>query len=154
MHMCRLLYLEPRRLDDASYNAAEPRLADIRPLIYVARATLDNAQLIAAQVKASNSGRWGVHDSSSSGSRGSSGTRGSSGSKVYAAVCSGRCIEWQRQHALSCGADTREALCLLALHVCRAPGKHEFSVFWVPRRSVAVERLLEDEGVYGDISQV
>jgi hypothetical protein len=27
-------------------------------------------------------------------------------------------------------------------------------VFWVPRRSIAVERALEDEGVYGDITQV
>lgn len=49
--MCRLLYLERRRLDDAAYNQAEPRLVGLRPLVYIARATLDNAQLIAWQIK-------------------------------------------------------------------------------------------------------
>lgn len=36
----------------------------------------------------------------------------------------------------------------------RGPVQHEFSVFWVPRRSIAVERVLEDEGVYGEVTQV
>jgi hypothetical protein len=36
----------------------------------------------------------------------------------------------------------------------RGPVQHEFSVFWVPRRSIAVERILEDEGVYGEVTQV
>jgi hypothetical protein len=27
-------------------------------------------------------------------------------------------------------------------------------VFWVPRRSIAVEKVLEDEGVYGSLTQV
>lgn len=36
----------------------------------------------------------------------------------------------------------------------RGPVQHEFSVFWVPRRSTAVERVLEDEGVYGEVTQV
>jgi hypothetical protein len=49
----RLLYLERLRLSDASYLAAEPRLSDIRPVIYVARASLENAQLIAWQIKQS-----------------------------------------------------------------------------------------------------
>jgi hypothetical protein len=35
----------------------------------------------------------------------------------------------------------------------RSAQEHEFSVFWVPRRSVAVEKLLEDEGVTGDLQQ-
>lgn len=47
----RLLYLERKRLDDASYNQSEPRLSAVRPLMYIARATLDNAQLIAWQIK-------------------------------------------------------------------------------------------------------
>jgi hypothetical protein len=33
----------------------EPRLSDVKPVIYIARATLDNAQLIAWQVKAASS---------------------------------------------------------------------------------------------------
>lgn len=87
----KLLYLERLRLEDASYQATEPRLSDIRPVIYLARATLENAQLIAWQIKASRA------------------------SKTQA--------------------------------------QHEFSVFWVPRRSIAVERVLEDEGVYGEVTQ-
>lgn len=45
-----------------------------------------------------------------------------------------------------------DALCCRA--VPRAAIQHEFSVFWVPRRSIAVERVLEDEGVYGEVTQV
>ena len=30
--------------------------------------------------------------------------------------------------------------------------QHEFSVFWVPRRSVACERLMEEAGVYGGVA--
>jgi hypothetical protein len=51
-----LLYLERKRLDEPSYNAAEPKLDGLRPVLYVARATLDNAQLIAWQIK--NSPGW------------------------------------------------------------------------------------------------
>jgi hypothetical protein len=54
----RLLYLERRRLDDAAYNQGEPRLSGVRPVVYVARATLDNARLIAWQIKATP--RWGA----------------------------------------------------------------------------------------------
>jgi hypothetical protein len=36
----------------------------------------------------------------------------------------------------------------------RAAQQHELSVFWVPRRSVACEKLLEDEGVTGELTQV
>eukprot|EP00879_Flechtneria_rotunda_P011579 GHRR01012094.1.p1 GENE.GHRR01012094.1~~GHRR01012094.1.p1 ORF type:complete len:596 (+),score=199.38 GHRR01012094.1:4052-5839(+) len=86
----KLLYLERVRLDDAIYNASEPHLSDVRPILYVARATLENAQLIAWQIKSSSA---------------------------------------------------------------RSPNRHEYSVFWVPRRSVAVEHVLEDEGVYGDVIQ-
>ncbi|WIA30196.1 hypothetical protein OEZ86_000288 [Tetradesmus obliquus] len=103
----KLLYLERTRLDDSSYNSVEPRLADVKPVIYIARATLDNAQLIAWQVKAACS-------SSSSSSHG--------GSRSGAAAAA-------------------------------AAAQHEFSVFWVPRRSIAVEKVLEDEGVYGSITQ-
>eukprot|EP00877_Chromochloris_zofingiensis_P013688 jgi/Chrzof1/8573/Cz03g16010.t1 len=85
----KLLYLERKRLDDAIYQSLEPRLSDVRPIIYVVRATLENAQLIAWQIKNSS----------------------------------------------------------------RATQQHEFSVFWVPRRSIACERLLEEEGVYGDLVQ-
>jgi len=53
----RLLYLERLRLEDASYQATEPRLSDIRPVIYLARATLENAQLIAWQIKASRASK-------------------------------------------------------------------------------------------------
>jgi hypothetical protein len=47
----------------------------------------------------------------------------------------------------------------LACVCCRSgaaagPQAHEFSVFWVPRRSIAVEKVLEDEGVYGSLTQV
>jgi hypothetical protein len=55
--MCRLLYLERLRLEDASYMAVEPRLSDIRPVIYLARATLQNAQLIAWQIKNSRASK-------------------------------------------------------------------------------------------------
>eukprot|EP00882_Tetradesmus_deserticola_P020678 GHRQ01022342.1.p1 GENE.GHRQ01022342.1~~GHRQ01022342.1.p1 ORF type:complete len:130 (+),score=66.98 GHRQ01022342.1:215-604(+) len=51
----KLLYLEHTLLDDSSYNSVEPRLSDVKPVIYIARATLDNAQLIAWQVKAASS---------------------------------------------------------------------------------------------------
>lgn len=45
--------------------------------------------------------------------------------------------------------------CLCAVGCgCRTQAQHEFSVFWVPRRSIAVERVLEDEGVYGEVTQV
>lgn len=54
---CRLLYLERLRLEDASYMAVEPRLCDIRPVIYLARATLENAQLIAWQIKNSRASK-------------------------------------------------------------------------------------------------
>lgn len=57
MCMCRLLYLERLRLEDASYMAVEPRLSDIRPVIYLARATLQNAQLIAWQIKNSRASK-------------------------------------------------------------------------------------------------
>ncbi|KAI8464581.1 MAG: Sec1-like protein [Monoraphidium minutum] len=87
--VAKLLYLERKRLDDASYGQAEPRLLALRPVIYIARATLDNAQLIAWQIKSTP----------------------------------------------------------------RAAQDHEFSVFWVPRRSVACEKLLEDEGVAGELAQ-
>lgn len=46
-----MLYLERRRLDDGTYNSAEPKLSGLRPVMYVARATLDNAALIAWQIK-------------------------------------------------------------------------------------------------------
>jgi hypothetical protein len=55
--MCRLLYLERLRLEDASYMAAEPRLSDIVPVIYLARATLENAQLISWQIKNSRANK-------------------------------------------------------------------------------------------------
>jgi hypothetical protein len=57
--VARLLYLERRRLDDPTYAAAEPRLASLRPIVYVARATLENARLIAWQIK--NTPRCGAH---------------------------------------------------------------------------------------------
>lgn len=38
---------------------------------------------------------------------------------------------------------------LIILPPSRCLSQHEISVFWVPRRSVACERLLEEEGVYG-----
>lgn len=59
IRMCvrRLLYLERLRLEDASYMAVEPRLSDIRPVIYLARATLQNAQLIAWQIKNSRASK-------------------------------------------------------------------------------------------------
>ncbi|KAF8069504.1 VPS33 [Scenedesmus sp. PABB004] len=110
----KLLYLERTRLDDSSYNAAEPRLGDVRPLIYIARATLENAQLIAWQVKTANAAAAAAAGGGSRGrSTGGGGGAGTGG----------------------------------------GGGGHEFSVFWVPRRSIAVERVLEDEGVYGDITQ-
>eukprot|EP00878_Enallax_costatus_P011003 GHUV01011492.1.p1 GENE.GHUV01011492.1~~GHUV01011492.1.p1 ORF type:complete len:269 (+),score=64.31 GHUV01011492.1:290-1096(+) len=99
----KLLYLERTRLDDTTYNSSEPRLSDIRPIIYIARATLENAQLIAWQIKNSR-----VASSSSSRSAAASG----------------------------------------------AANVHEYSVFWVPRHSIAVQKVLEEEGVYGDVQQV
>ena len=35
---CRLMYLEDKRLDDPQYNSAEPKLGDIRSIIYLVRA--------------------------------------------------------------------------------------------------------------------
>lgn len=32
------------------------------------------------------------------------------------------------------------------------PGEHEFSLFWVPRRTLVGDKVLEDEAVLGDIS--
>jgi hypothetical protein len=49
----RLVHLEPRPLEDPAYNATEPRLSDARNVVYIARATVENAQVIAAQVKSS-----------------------------------------------------------------------------------------------------
>ncbi|PNH08906.1 Vacuolar protein sorting-associated protein 33 [Tetrabaena socialis] len=84
----KLLYLEPgKRLDDPAYNASEPRLAEVRSLIYLVRPSVANAQAVAQQVKS------------------------------------------------------------------RARGEqHDFSVFFVPRRTVACERVLEEEGILGDIA--
>ncbi len=47
----RLQYLEPKQLDDPAYNSGEVRLVDVRGIMYIVRATVENAQLIAAQVK-------------------------------------------------------------------------------------------------------
>lgn len=46
------------------------------------------------------------------------------------------------------------AACRSGAAAAAAAAQHEFSVFWVPRRSIAVEKVLEDEGVYGSITQV
>lgn len=86
----KLLYLEDKPLDDASYNLSEPKLVDIKNIIYVVRASVENAQQVAAQVK----------------------------------------------QALR----------------SPAPESHEFSVFFVPRRTIACERALEAAGVYGDLA--
>jgi hypothetical protein len=128
----RLLYLERTRLDDATYNAAEPRLSDLRPVIYVARATLENAQTIAWQVRQSIAAGSG-----SSGGMRSSGKAAVAGSGSTAAAAAAAAAAARPPSVASGGAST-----------------HEFSVYWVPRRSVAVERVLEEEGVYGDITQV
>ena len=35
--------------------------------------------------------------------------------------------------------------------ILRVGEQHDFSVFWVPRRSVVCDKVLEDEGVMGDV---
>jgi hypothetical protein len=30
--------------------------------------------------------------------------------------------------------------------------EHEFSIFWVPRRTLVCQQILEDEGIIGDVS--
>ena len=30
--------------------------------------------------------------------------------------------------------------------------EHEFSIFWVPRRTLVCDKVLEDQGVLGDVS--
>ncbi|GLC45083.1 hypothetical protein PLESTM_001684800 [Pleodorina starrii] len=83
----KLLYLEPgKRLDDPSYNATEPRLSDVRSVLYLVRPTVANAQAVAAQIKSRN--KFELHD---------------------------------------------------------------FSVCFIPRRTIACERILEEEGVLGDV---
>ena len=47
----RLVHLEANPLDDPVYNSAEPRLLDARNVVYIARATVENTQVIAAQIK-------------------------------------------------------------------------------------------------------
>ena len=47
----RLVHLEAKPLDDPVYNATEPRLLDARNVVYIARATVENTQVIAAQIK-------------------------------------------------------------------------------------------------------
>jgi hypothetical protein len=47
----RLLHLEARPLDDPLYNTSEPKLSEMRNIIYIARSTVENAQIIAAQIK-------------------------------------------------------------------------------------------------------
>ncbi|KAG2453701.1 hypothetical protein HYH02_001913 [Chlamydomonas schloesseri] len=84
----KLLYLEPgKRLDDVAYNATEPKLADIRSVVYLVRPTVANAQAVATQIKTRTK------------------------------------------------ADA-----------------HDFSVCFVPRRTIACERVLEEEGVLGDVA--
>ncbi|KXZ47472.1 hypothetical protein GPECTOR_35g910 [Gonium pectorale] len=84
----KLLYLDPgKRLDDPAYNAAEPRLADVRNVLYLVRPTLANAQAVAAQVKNRPKSQ-----------------------------------------------------------------PHDFSAIFVPRRTIACERVLEEEGVLGDVA--
>jgi hypothetical protein len=45
------MYLERLPLNDVSYTASEPPLPTIRPLIYILRTNLDNAALLAWQLK-------------------------------------------------------------------------------------------------------
>eukprot|EP00798_Chlamydomonas_sp_ICE-L_P015851 gene15851-21978_t len=85
--VCKLQYLEAKPLDDPSYNSGDVQLVDVKNIVYIVRATLQNAQLVANHVR---------------------------------------------------GARTR-------------PGAHDFSVYFVPRRTIACDKVLEDEGVYGDI---
>lgn len=47
----KLLHLERKPLDDVSYSHGEPKLLDLKSFVYVARATLENAQLVASQIK-------------------------------------------------------------------------------------------------------
>lgn len=55
--------------------------------------------------------------------------------------------------AISLQAPATQSACVCCCGSYRATQQHEFSVFWVPRRSIACERLLEEEGVYGDLVQ-
>lgn len=47
----RLQYLEAKALDDVSYNSGDNRLVDARSIIYIVRSSVDNAQMIAQQIK-------------------------------------------------------------------------------------------------------
>ena len=47
----RMIYLENKRLDDPAYNSGDTRVADIRSIVYIIRSTVENTQLVAAQVK-------------------------------------------------------------------------------------------------------
>ena len=40
----RLIHLEAKPLEDPMYNALEPKLSDARNVVYIARATVENAQ--------------------------------------------------------------------------------------------------------------
>uniref|UniRef100_A0A7S0YFR1 Sec1-like protein n=1 Tax=Polytomella parva TaxID=51329 RepID=A0A7S0YFR1_9CHLO len=84
--VARIIHLEDLRLDDLKYNANEPKVVDIKNVIYIVRATVENSRLIASQIK----------------------------------------------------------------NVSR-PNQHDFSVFFTPRRTIACDRLFEEEGIYADI---
>lgn len=51
--VAKLLHLEPSKsLEDPSYGASEPKLLDLKTFVYIARASLHNAQAIAGQIAA------------------------------------------------------------------------------------------------------
>ncbi|GAX79670.1 hypothetical protein CEUSTIGMA_g7111.t1 [Chlamydomonas eustigma] len=89
----KLLHLEAKPLDDPVYNASDVKLAELRNVIYIARSTVENAQIIAAQIKT------GVLYSKS-----------------------------------------------------KKQGVQDFSVFLVPRKTIACTRVFEEEGVMGDMT--
>ncbi|KAJ9518384.1 hypothetical protein QJQ45_010290 [Haematococcus lacustris] len=94
----QLAYLEDRALDDPVYNpvAADNRLVDLRSVLFIVRASLQNAQRVAAMVRGAR-------------------TRAAAGA----------------------GAGTGGA--------GRGAAAQDFSVFFVPRTTVACERVLEEE---------
>eukprot|EP00878_Enallax_costatus_P006042 GHUV01006338.1.p1 GENE.GHUV01006338.1~~GHUV01006338.1.p1 ORF type:complete len:699 (+),score=233.80 GHUV01006338.1:290-2386(+) len=157
----KLLYLERTRLDDTTYNSSEPRLSDIRPIIYIARATLENAQLIAWQIKNSR-----VASSSSSRyvQTGWWLIKHQHQASAYLTAAVTGAVESAAMHVMPHSAIRSASANLpscppVQLLLCRsaaasgAANVHEYSVFWVPRHSIAVQKVLEEEGVYGDVQQ-
>ncbi len=156
----RLLHLEPGALGDLG----------VRNVVYLARSRIENAQLIARQVKATNQcappgprRRLPLPARLVTGLLASSMGQGPTRRHTEVSTHS------RHGARLTVGMEQRRLLHAAARALTRAvqatrgrrqpaararrqqPGL-EYAVFWLPRRTIACERVLQEEGVYGDVA--